>query len=274
MADTIETSILCGISLKHRGISRSRPDLLFLHGLGDSGRAFDEAFESPGLGDYNLLIPDMPGYGGSAGFPDGSISFDGYVSLLCDLLSSQAAGPRLLVAHSMGGAIGSLLCSSEIAGTIRGFINVEGNLLTQDLFISGKAVAAADEGRFDEWFQIDFMEETVRKKWAPKDVTCQRYYESLKVCRPKAFLENSRELVRRSRPSEAYPDGELAWLYTEMDLPKLFCFGAGCPKETVGFLKEHHEEHQLFPGASHSLMIDTAADFYARVGGMAERLFG
>jgi pimeloyl-ACP methyl ester carboxylesterase len=260
-----------GVFVRQNGHDPARGTLLFLHGLGDSGRAFDEAFAADGLDAFNLIVPDMPGHGESAGFPDGHVTFDGYVAHLWSLLDTLNTRSLLVVAHSMGGPIGARLCASDTRGIVRGLINIEGNLTTKDLFLSGKAVAADERGEFDHWFRVRFVEEIVGEKLAPKDPASRRYYESLKLCRAEAFLENSRELVRRSQPSVEYPHGEIAETYLSLSLPKLYCFGGGCPAETRTFLEEHGEEHRHFPGAGHAVMIDAASEFYAEVNARAAR---
>jgi pimeloyl-ACP methyl ester carboxylesterase len=180
-----------GVFVRQNGHDPARGTLLFLHGLGDSGRAFDEAFAADGLDAFNLIVPDMPGHGESAGFPDGHVTFDGYVAHLWSLLDTLNTRSLLVVAHSMGGPIGARLCASDTRGIVRGLINIEGNLTTKDLFLSGKAVAADERGEFDHWFRVRFVEEIVGEKLAPKDPASRRYYESLKLCRAEAFLENS-----------------------------------------------------------------------------------
>jgi pimeloyl-ACP methyl ester carboxylesterase len=272
MEDRSEISRHQGFQVRHGRIEPGRGSLLFLHGLGDSGHAFDEVFAARELTTFNLLVPDMPGYGESADFSGGHVAFDPYVKMLSDLLDDLQVGPVLVVAHSMGGPIGSRLCASDARGVTRGLINVEGNLLTADLFLSGKAVAAAERGDFERWFRVTFTEEIVGAKWAPRNPASRRYYESLKLCRSEAFLENSRELVSRSEPSAEHPQGEIAALYLSLTVPKLYCYGDGCPPETKAFLREHGEEHREFPGASHSVMIDAADEFYALVRERATQL--
>lgn len=281
MHSDVRTVRHLGVSLRHNPITPGRPTLLFLHGLGDSGRAFDEAFLAEGCGAFNLVVPDMPGHGLSADYPGGCVGFGDYVTLLWRLLdflgiSSAAAtarpSPLLVIGHSMGGPIGAQFCAADARGIARGLINIEGNLTSEDLFISGKAVRADERGEFDPWFRIHFIEQTVGEKWAPQSAANRRYYDALKLCRPDAFLHSSRELVQRSAPAAEHPHGEMADTYLALRIPKLYCFGDGCPPETRAFLREHQEEFQHFPGAGHSVMIDAAADFYGEVLRRARRL--
>ena len=274
MPANVRRSWQLGIALRHNEIIPHRPSLLFLHGLGDSGRAFDEAFSAPGLDEFNLIAPDMPGHGLSAGYPGGAVSFGDYATLLWRLLDALGIAadtavslrrPLLVIGHSMGGPVATQFCASDADGVVRGLINVEGNLTGEDLFISGKAVRAHQRGEFDPWFRIHFIEQTVGEKWAPQSSANRRYYDAIRLCRPGAFLRGSRELVERSAASAEHPHGEIADTYLALRLPKLYCHGDGCPAETRAFLHEHREESRHFPGAGHSVMIDAAAAFYAEV---------
>jgi len=44
-------------------IQGDRPSLVFLHGLGESGLSFSKAFERPELARFNLVVPDLLGFG-------------------------------------------------------------------------------------------------------------------------------------------------------------------------------------------------------------------
>ncbi len=259
------------LTLTHGDLRPGRGALLFLHGLGDSADAFAEAFSALGLEGYNVLAPDMPGYGHSAGA--GRIGFADYATILEDLCRETQSGPVLLVGHSMGGAVGTLAASASLGGRARGLVNIEGNLTVADQFISRKALAAYEAGRFDAWFGIDFLEKTVAETWAPANEASRRYLASLRRCDPAAFLENCRELVRRSTPSPVHPLGEVAEVYLALGVPKLFCAGGkSCPAETLALLEDRHEQVRVFPEASHAVMIDGAEVFYAELSDMAHRL--
>ena len=47
---------------RHNQIDQERTTLLFLHGLGESGLCFVDAFHEPALKNYNIIVPDLLGY--------------------------------------------------------------------------------------------------------------------------------------------------------------------------------------------------------------------
>ena len=67
--------------MRHGGISSRRATILFLHGLGDSGHTYDEAFLAPGLDvlGEQVPVPDDPAFVDgflalSGGAPPGSVA--------------------------------------------------------------------------------------------------------------------------------------------------------------------------------------------------------
>jgi len=52
--------------VRHSELHKPRSVLLFVHGLGESGLCFKEAFESRDMNEYSLVVPDMMGYGRSS----------------------------------------------------------------------------------------------------------------------------------------------------------------------------------------------------------------
>ena len=75
----------------------SGPPLLLLHGYGGAAWNFTELV--PLLGGRRLVIPDLPGHGGSAPLPAPSLS--GFADAVAGLLN----GPADVLGHSMGGVV-------------------------------------------------------------------------------------------------------------------------------------------------------------------------
>jgi len=108
------------------------PAILFVHGLGGSKENFYAAFQSPALADCTLVTFDEPGTGLAAFDQDAGLN----VSALADITQSVAdellPGPYFLAGASMGGLITLLQFRRHGAGRIKGYINLEGNLLPED----------------------------------------------------------------------------------------------------------------------------------------------
>jgi pimeloyl-ACP methyl ester carboxylesterase len=76
----------------------SGPTLLMLHGFSDTGRSF--ALLEPFLIGYRLIIPDLPGHGGSA-LGEGMRISD-FAASIASLLTLLDVSPFAIIGHSMG----------------------------------------------------------------------------------------------------------------------------------------------------------------------------
>jgi pimeloyl-ACP methyl ester carboxylesterase len=265
----METVIHIGedkLFLRHNRIMPRKKTLLFVHGLGETGACFREVFQDRRFDEFNLLAPDLVGYGKSSrSNPDGC-GFDSHVKRLWKLLEKYQTHDLVLIGHSMGGDITTLMCASDSRGIIKKYVNIEGDVTQLDLFISSEAVKAGDKGHFLGWFREDFMSGTVRDNWGERFASCQRYYESLQQCNPWAFLANARELVKRnnnlSLPGEY--KSEIGRVYAGLSLPRVYCYGTLSISEgSLRFLKESRLDIMPFEKAGHWVMIDKAAEFYS-----------
>ncbi|MCP4546464.1 MAG: alpha/beta hydrolase [bacterium] len=260
--------------LRHSEIRHGRRSILLLHGLGDSSLAFEEIFTFAGFESFNLLAPDLPGFGESAQLVGKAPTFDEIVAMLGELLTRFGGDEVLLIGHSLGGGLGSLLCAADGEERIKGYINVEGNLTHADLFLSGQAVAHDKIDDFHDWFDRVFRRERKWRILGRNSRSTRRYFKSLAGCNPDVFLAMSHELVERGGPSEEHPVSELADLYLSLTLPRLFCYGGqSCPQETEHFLKSNNLDRLLFIKATHGLMIDETEMFYTRVLDFAREIF-
>jgi pimeloyl-ACP methyl ester carboxylesterase len=254
--------------LRHSPLHAGRPTLLFIHGLGDSGKTFQEAFEDKRFEQFNILAPDLAGYGRSSASTD--YSFAAHTERLWSLVEKLESRERIeierliVVGHSLGGDIATLFCNSDRLGKVGKFVNVEGDVTQFDLFISGRAVEAASRGEFKQWFESDFMERKVYAELGSRYESCRRYYASLHFARQDAFLANARELYDRNTSVEGEYQSEIGRTYCSLRIPKVFCYGTeSLSPETARFLESRGLESKSFPGAFHWLMVDAREEFYS-----------
>lgn len=253
------------VYLKHSSIARDRTTLLFVHGLGESGLCFQEVFQDPLFADYNLLVPDMVGYGRSSASATGDYGFDAQVRRLAKVVEQMGLGELVVVGHSLGGDLGTLFCASDREGRVQKFVNIEGDLTQHDLIMSSQAVKAHQEGRFEDWLHHHLMDEKVYKELAGRHgESCRRYYASLRFSRPEAFLANALELCRKSRALPGKYQSEIGAEYCGLSIPKVFCYGEESlgDSETLVFLEEKGLDWKSFEGAGHWVMIDRKDEFY------------
>ncbi|WP_312858587.1 alpha/beta hydrolase [Rhizobium sp. G21] len=83
------------------------PTLLLLHGFSDTSRSF--AYLEPLLRGYRLIMPDMPGHGGSA--PMNEMHVADFATSIVSLMHGMEVTPAAIIGHSMGA-----MTTLEIAG--------------------------------------------------------------------------------------------------------------------------------------------------------------
>jgi pimeloyl-ACP methyl ester carboxylesterase len=104
---TVATDLLAGLEEGVRDVRGTRirvfaggegPPLLLLHGFGGAAWNFTEML--PFLGGRRLLVPDLPGHGGSEPLPAPSIA------AFADAVAAIVDEPVGVFGHSMGGVVG------------------------------------------------------------------------------------------------------------------------------------------------------------------------
>jgi aromatic-L-amino-acid decarboxylase len=256
---------------RHRLSKSPAPTLLLIHGLGDCHQSFDQAFESPAMRDFNLLAPDLLGYGKSVDDVGCDYSFSAHLERLTAMVDEYVKQSRdvFVIGHSLGGDLATHLVSSRNNTRFSGLVNIEGNLTPGDLFISHDAVAAESRGDFCRWFQQDFRQQRVLQQWARRWPSCQRYNDALEVCRPHAFLANARELCQRNQQVPGDLESETGRVFRLLELPKMFCRGSeALCGETEQLLAERDADDrelptQRFEEAFHWVMVDQHEKFYS-----------
>lgn len=258
--------------LRHNLLKEGKKTLLLVHGLGESGLCFKEIFDHERFDEFNLLVPDMPGYGRSSGAAD--YGFDVQVERLEELIDYINAGTPLgqlvVGGHSLGGDLTTLFCKKYADKyNIKQYINIEGDISPHELFLSGQAHDAYHKGNetgFLQWFD-KFADSDVYYDFADKfGESLRRYYASLKFCRPPAFLQNALELCERNRdyPHETIKS-EIGFHFVALakKINCIFCFGTkSLNPDTIRFIERHKIRSEAFEGAGHWLMVDRKKEFY------------
>ena len=90
-----------------------RPVLFLLHALGGSARAWEGVVAA--LEDrFERVAIDLPGFGDATAAADVSVA--GMVDRVVDIVRTKAASRWLLIAHSMGGKVATIVASRAMAG--------------------------------------------------------------------------------------------------------------------------------------------------------------
>jgi magnesium chelatase accessory protein len=101
--------------------------LLLLHGTGSSLQTWRACL--PGLAPhFSLLIPDLPGHGGSQGFTDHQSSLPRMAAAVGELLATLDWQPELVAGHSAGAAVMVQMCLDARLPQAMGLLAVNGAL--------------------------------------------------------------------------------------------------------------------------------------------------
>jgi pimeloyl-ACP methyl ester carboxylesterase len=249
--------------LIHSKLKAFCPTLLFIHGIGDASVNYNDFIQSELVNDYNILVPDLLGYGKSSAADD--YSFQNQVSGMqqhMQHLESQyeiKLDPIILIAHSMGAIHATLLCESQMAKNIKGFINVEGSITQYGSFVADKVKEAEINNNFLSMFN-DFKN-TIYLTSGKKFQSLRRYYAALLFCRPEAFKQNALEMRELSLALPGKFSHIIGKKYAELKLPRVYCYGNSMCKETLDFLSEKNLKSQHFNSPNHFLMAECFGEF-------------
>ncbi|MDC6171036.1 alpha/beta fold hydrolase [Paucibacter sp. XJ19-41] len=125
--------------VQRAGSKAGLPRLLLLHGTGSSLQSWAPCL--PGLAEhFSLLIPDLPGHGGSEGFADGQASPARMAQALGGLLAALDWQPELVAGHSAGAAVMVQMCLDGLLPQARGLLAA---LDWQPELVAGHSAGAA-----------------------------------------------------------------------------------------------------------------------------------
>ncbi len=224
-----------------------RDTIFYIHGLGESGLCLEGIMGHQLLKGFTHLSADLPGYGKSP-WPEEPLSLSRYADLLEEHLSLLNAGQIVLVGHSMGGVIGTLLCERH-PERVRLFIDVEGNISLEDCTFS--CIIAAHG--FDEFARSDFgrfrdeiYERGIRER------ALRLYHAGLLMCDPRSIYANSLELVNLSESEE------LAGRLGSLKTPVSYVWGdtGGTGEYSLGLLRAREIPLVSVQDAGHWPFID------------------
>lgn len=238
-----------------RADARATVNLILIHGLGESGYCFDEAWNLI-KNKVNILIPDLPGFGESAEtpYPD---SFDSLAKLVADLsLKELPRQKTIIVGHSLGGLIGCHLSNHIIAQNWPAlYVNVEGTITLADTFFTGLTQKADNP--------IEYKGLIIKEciKLIENNISIQRYFTSLIRANADAlfsagklgYTEATQNLCLRK--------------FEDLNCEKFFFYGSNSMSpESITKLKTNKNIKLIeFSNCGHWPMIEQPNQFYKKL---------
>ncbi|MFP4497887.1 MAG: alpha/beta fold hydrolase [Vulcanimicrobiota bacterium] len=254
------------IYVRHNKLSSAKPTLLFLHGLGDSGLAFEQVFQQDQFEGFNLIVCDLPGYGRSSRAKD--YSFNVQVKRLWALITFLENSEIIrinnlgIVAHSMGAIPAVLMCQTDRENIIKRLALVEGTISPYGSSIP-EIVSQLSKKEFELWFEIDYLETVIQRGLLPRLPFSKHYHASLVFCDRKAFRDNAKEMKRKLGSFEDEEENQIGPYFAGLHIPRLYFYAThSIPLEVKEFLNRNHIPAKELPYDSHFLMSENPPDFY------------
>jgi pimeloyl-ACP methyl ester carboxylesterase len=229
-------------------------DIWFIHGFGGSGQIFNEAFSSPLTKNHDLYVPDIPGFGVTPPVP-GLEGIQGLTSLLGDLIRDVSGDrPIVVVAHSLGGVIGTWLCERFIDKVAK-YINVEGNLTEADAYFCGLANDFDSVSGFQRAY-----EKKVFAMLGDSEAAINRHYASMCSADPRAMLMLGKSGAAAT--GEAKSGEEFVALNCDK---RYYWSEKSTPRQTKTFIEKKNLPDRRFNDCGHWPMIEKAEEFYRAI---------
>ena len=172
----------------------SGPELVWIHGLGESSTSFEPAVAE--LGEFSHVLVDLPGYGRSA-WPEGDVAMG--LDAVADHLAAWLGEPRFVIGHSMGGVLATMIAERGKATAI---VNIDGNVSRGDCTFSGQAIA---------WSEAEFVDhgfaELRAKVYADglAEPPLRGYAAAMTFASPRMFYRHASDLVALSQTESMAP---------------------------------------------------------------------
>ena len=229
--------------------------ILFIHGLGCSKNDFSAALNIDELQEHTIAAFDFPGCGNSS-YPEHlSLGMDDLVEITKLIVEKLSLERFVVLGHSMGGLVALLYCLKYKEQVI-GFINVEGNLASEDCFLSRKILQLS----FTEFLETA-LPELKEKLSQSENIGFRKYLETLeKYSSPKAYYDFCPSLVDYS------DNGNLIQQFINLKIPKIFIYGSeNSSLSYIPLLKNEGCETTEIANSGHALFYDNPKGFYKAV---------
>lgn len=233
------------------------PAVLFVHGLGGAKENFLHAVQSPALADNTLLMFDTPGTGLASFRPDANLDVSALAEFTESVAEQLISGSYVLAGASMGGLIALLQIRRHGAGRLRGLVNIEGNLASEDCMFSRRVVPHSLESFVDDVFE-QMIEELRRSTFAGDRVIAHNMALNVDA---RAYHAYSFQTVAESDSGTLLPE------FLELPLPRLFLHGeANRHLSYLDRLRQGNVQVVEVAGSGHFLFYDNPIATFAAIG--------
>ncbi|GAO44893.1 alpha/beta fold hydrolase [Flavihumibacter petaseus] len=240
----------------------SKDIIVFAHGLGGCKENFWEAVKSEALCNNTLIAMDNPGTGNSTYYDHLCWNIDDLVNVMELFITHLALDSFWLCGSSMGGLTTLRYLKGANAHKVKGYINIEGNLLAEDCMFSAKVVR-------HDWptFQQQIFDNTVREMKSKGNTGYHIIANNLQLNTDvHAYYQYSFQTVAYSST------GELLQQYLALELPALFIYGsANKHLSYLSLLREQGKQVAAISNSDHFVFYDNPFELYQVIGNFVQQ---
>jgi pimeloyl-ACP methyl ester carboxylesterase len=201
---------LCISSMHRQGVGEP---IIFLHGFGSTKEDYADIARLSAFDGRPFIAYDAPGCGESECGEPSAISVPFLVDTARAVLGRFEIERLHLVGHSMGG-LTSLLLAHEEGNRVLSFVNIEGNVASEDCFLSRQIVSHSSDDPHR------FFTEFIDRNWGGVDLSSSLHAASLKhKVRAEAVRSIFMSMVELS------DHGDLLAKFVGLSCRKMFMYG-------------------------------------------------
>jgi pimeloyl-ACP methyl ester carboxylesterase len=236
---------------------------LFIHGLGGAKENYWEACKSHALAQHTLICFDNPGTGNSTYYEDMPLSVDDLTAITSLFINALHLAHFILTGTSMGGLTTLLYLKRAGTGSIKGYINIEGNLLPEDCMFSSKVVTYD----YDTFVNKIFPDTIINMK---KNGNTGYHI----IANNLQLNTNITSYYHYSFQTVAYSStGELLTQFLNLDIPRIFIYGE--ENKHLSYLPklvENGMNIKTIPNSNHFVFYDNPKELYDEIAGFVNTL--
>ncbi len=248
----MEIAITQNIFLRTSQVKQPLGHIWLIHPFGESGLCYKEAFHAELARKFNLYVPDLPGFGVTPnnGQPR---TMEQLTENLIGLIDATSANNNLfIVAHSVSGLIGTRLCQ-HYAEKVKGYVSIEGNLLSFDSYYSSLPIHHSKEDFFKKYTESVFEHAATRLDF--RRYLCSIYFAD--VDSMVQWGQSTEKYISHDKPGQAF---------MALTCPKLYIWGdKDTPEATQAFIHNNNVPNLHLKGIGHWPMIEAPEAFYGAV---------
>ena len=242
MTTSHHVSHLEGDIFLRRSGTPKKGTLWCIHGFGDSGLAFEPMFRTPLIESFELIVPDLPGFGLSAAV-EGVHTISSFAKVVSDLICQVSPDqPYGMIGHSLGAPIAAealKLLSSEAMG----LFSIEGNLTAAGNFLTKRTLAHSYPNDFKRCMVCDLLPK------AADTPSIARYLSNVMLADAETYWRVGLDTVERSETEG------LENLYRDAPCRTHYHAGSGLEFADVEFLKNEKLCHSRYSDSDHWPML-------------------